>query len=74
MKEEILKLLPITPYMTMTHWLYHHNAEYINDFVEYFVLGEDNEYYEIDIWVDDIFIMARYDIEGTYIRHEEEKR
>ena len=43
MKEEILKLLPIMPYITMNNWLYHHNAEYINDFVEYFVLGEDNE-------------------------------
>ena len=74
MKEEILKLLPITSYITMINWLHHHGVEHLHDFVDWYVTGQENEYYEIDIWIEDSFLMVRYDANGNYIRHEEEKR
>lgn len=74
MKEEILKLLPIMPYITMINWLYHRGVEHLHDFIDWYVTGQENEHYEIDIWIEDSFLMVRYDANGNYIRHEEEKR
>ena len=68
MKEEILKLLPITPYITMINWLHHRGVEHLHDFVDWYVTGQENEHYEIDIWLPDCFIELRYNIYGKFVR------
>lgn len=69
MKEQILKLAPVTKAFDMATWLREHRIEYIYDTVDVYTIGEENEWFEIDIWIKGWFIEIRYDSNGQYVRH-----
>lgn len=68
MKEEILKLSPILDYISMANHCYTHHIEYIAEAIEWDVVGNEEEEFEIDIWLPDCFIELRYNIYGKFVR------
>lgn len=68
MKEEILKLSPILDSISMANYCYTHHIEYIAEAIEWDVVSNEEEEFEIDIWLPDCFIELRYNIFGKFVR------
>lgn len=57
----------------MVAFLYTNKVSYECEEVEWFTVGNENDYYEIDIWLDDTFIQIYYNQYGEMNHYEIEE-
>ena len=57
----------------MVAFLYINKVSYECEEVEWFTVGNENDYYEIDIWLDDVFIQIYYNQYGEMNHYEIEE-
>lgn len=57
----------------MVAFLYANKVSYECEEVEWFTIGNENDYYEIDIWLDNVFIQIYYNQYGKMIHYEIEE-
>ena len=55
---------------SMVAFLYNNNVSYECEEVEWFAAGNENDYYEIDIWLDEVFIQIYYNQYGEMNHYE----
>ena len=58
---------------SMVAFLYTNKVSYECEEVEWFTVGNENDYYEIDIWLDDVFIQIYYNQYGEMNHYEIEE-
>lgn len=52
-------------------WLLNNDIEYISDVVDVYTTGNEADWFEIDIWIDeDHFVIMYYRIDGTFRHYE----
>ena len=57
----------------MVAFLYTNKVSYECEEVKWFTVGNENDYYEIDIWLDSVFIQIYYNQYGEMIHYEIEE-
>lgn len=57
----------------MVAFLYANKVSYECEEVEWFTVGNENDYYEVDIWLDDAFIQIYYNQYGEMNHYEIEE-
>ena len=57
----------------MVAFLYTNKVSYECEEVEWFTVGNENDYYEIDIWLDNVFIQIYYNQYGEMNHYEIEE-
>ena len=55
---------------SMVAFLYKNKVSYECEEVEWFTVGNENDYYEIDIWLDEAFIQIYYNQYGEMNHYE----
>lgn len=69
--KELIEQLSQYSFKQLSSWLYANGYEYMTDVVDVYTIGNEEDFFEIDIWFDnDCFVVMYYKFDGTFRRYE----
>lgn len=69
--KELVEQLSQYSFKQLSSWLYANGYEYMTDVVDVYTTGNEDDFFEIDIWFDnDCFVIMYYKFDGTFRRYE----
>ena len=69
--KELVEQLSQYSFKQLSSWLNDNGYEYMTDVVDVYTAGNEEDFFEIDIWFDnDCFVTMYYKFDGTFRRYE----
>ena len=69
--KELVEQLSQYSFKQLSNWLNDNGYEYMTDVVDVYTAGNEEDFFEIDIWFDnDCFVTMYYKFDGTFRRYE----
>ena len=69
--KELVEQLSRYSFKQLSNWLHANGYEYMTDVVDVYTIGNEDDFFEIDIWFDnDCFVVMYYKFDGTFRRYE----
>lgn len=69
--KELIEQLSQYSFKQLSSWLYANGYKYMTDVVDVYTIGNEEDFFEIDIWFDnDCFVIMYYKFDGTFRRYE----
>ena len=68
--KELVEQLSQYSFKQLSNWLHDNGYEYMTDVVDVYTTGNEDDFFEIDIWFDnDCFVTMYYKFDGTFRRY-----